>query len=338
MSLKRRIENLVNLGDYIRSNNQDFVAAKNKAAAFNPWFTGENIDKAVNAISEQMLKSDVIENWVCNYSINENSNHEVGLILAGNIPLVGFHDIMCAYLAGHLVRIKASGKDTVLTEYLINYLINLDKNDPRLQIDDNLKGISAIIATGSNHSAKQFERYFSHVPHIIRRNRNAVGVITQNDSQDDIEILGEDIFSFFGLGCRNVSKVFFPKNYNLPFFLETLHDKYKEIILHQKYKNNYDYNYALYLLNKENFLANGAVILRNHPDIVSRIACLHYEEYEHLNALSQELKMKEDQIQCIVSNVKLEGLNTIPFGKAQYPKINDYADGVDTMEFLTNLK
>lgn len=338
MSLENRIAALQKLRAYIKENGEELKVVKRIAEHHNSWFTQKNIDLALNAVADEMLKENILLEWLENYEIKGKEAFKIGLILAGNIPLVGFHDILCVYLSGHLALIKASSKDSILTIHLIEQLQEIDKGASiQLNIVDNLKGMDAIIATGSNHSAKQFEQYFSKYPNIIRRNRNGIAILGEETSTRDILDLGRDIFQYFGLGCRNVSKIYLPLDFDKVKFMEILHEEYKELILHTKYKNNYDYNYALYLMNKEDFLANGALILRRHQDIVSRIACVHYEYYTDLSELEEKLEDQMDKIQCIASNLSLKKLGSVRLGNCQNPRIDDYADGVDTMEFLTGL-
>lgn len=337
MNLEDRIATLVKLGQYIRSNNEELANVQTRAQIHNKWFTPENINFALNAWGNDLLIKEVLEKWVEQYIFNDSSQKKVGLVLAGNIPLVGFHDIVSTFISGHQSLIKASSKDTVLTRHLVNKLIEFTGESDLFEITDSLKGMDAVIATGSNYSAGQFEKYFGKYPNIIRRNRNAVAILEGNENEEDFKKMGIDVFSYFGLGCRNVAKLYVPKSYNFTALLEVLHENYKELINHSKYKNNYDYNYALYLLNKEDFLATGAIILRKNKDITSRIACLHYEEYDDINRLEKHLKQKANEIQCVSTKMSISGTVTIPLGKCQKPEIYDYADGVDTLSFLTNL-
>lgn len=337
MDINKKIENLVKLGDFIRTKDSELANFQLLAKSSNPWFTEENSNSALDGIASEMLDEQTLKNFVSSYDMEQVKPWRIGLILAGNIPLVGFHDILCTYLSGHHAKIKTSSKDSVLTKALVNKLIEISKDADAFEFVERLNDIDAIIATGSNHSAKQFERYFSKYPNIIRRNRNAIAVLSGEESDEEIIELGIDIFQYFGLGCRNVSKIYIPKDYDKQHLMELLHDEFSPLINHNKYKNNYDYNYAIYLLNQDEFLSSGAVILRKHSDIISRIACIHYEEYEDLKALEGKILEHSEEIQCIASNMKFEDLNVIPLGRCQKPGIADFADGVDTMQFLTTL-
>ncbi len=332
MAIEERIDKLLALGDYLDQQGEDLAQAKIQARMHNKWFTPDNVDFAISSIRENMLRRPILSKWVSNYEFGPRSQ-KVGLILAGNIPLVGFHDIISCYLAGHKVLVKTSSKDSILTLHLLKQL----GEDKAIEVLDRLSGMDAVIATGSNHSAKQFERYFEKYPRIIRRNRNAVAVLSPDTSETDLLDLGEDVFRYFGLGCRNVSKVYLPIGFNKPMLMEVLHDQYKHLVEHVKYKNNYDYNHAVYLLNQEDFLASGAVLLRRNKDIISRIACLHYEEYGDTADVVLDLKTRANEIQCVSSNIELSGIESVNLGACQKPKIHDYADGVDTMDFLSNL-
>ncbi len=338
MDLDTRINASVKLGDYIKENGPELNEIKLQAQSRNPWFTIENIDFALTSIANSMLDLNVLTNWTSKYKIGNYTTKKIGLILAGNIPLVGFHDILCCFLTGHKSLIKSSSKDEILTEHLISKLEDILETKGHFIFTERLNGMEAIIATGSNHSAKQFEKYFEKFPRIIRRNRSAVAVLSGEESAEEMLALGKDIFLYFGLGCRNVSKIYLPQGFDKVKLVEILHENFKHLINHNKYKNNYDYNYALYLLNADDFIATGSLILRNHQDIISRIACLHYEEYENIKVLEQTLQSQLENIQCISSNIKFENLQTVAFGDCQQPKVDDYADGVDTMEFLTNIQ
>lgn len=339
MKLRDRIKALGELGGAIRSSSDWLNPFIEQAYRENQWFTPENSKKAISSIADQFLEEEVLETWAEKYAIPAITEaKKIGLVLAGNIPLVGFHDILSTFVSGNTALIKVSSKDTVLTRGIIDKLIEMHPQaGSYFKFVDQLKGFDAVIATGSNNSARYFEQYFGKYPNIIRKNRNAVAVLDGSETEEDFLALGEDIFNYFGLGCRNVSKVYVPQNYNFDGLLEALHEGYKSVIHHNKYKNNFDYNNALFLLNKVDFLMSGSLILTESKDITSRIATLHYEYYDTRQSLTQHLNVVKNQIQCVVSNEKIDGLSTFSFGKAQQPSISDYADGVDTLEFLKGL-
>lgn len=335
MDLNQRIEVLSNLGIKIKkdcaADHPIFEAAKRQ----NPWFTAANSRKSLTAISSQFLSKEVLQSWSANYDIIASTRKNVGLVLAGNIPAVGFHDILSVFISGHKSIIKMSDKDAVLIEYLITSLTQIEpKCKDHFSLVTRLQGHDAVIATGSNNTAGYFKKYFGHLPHIIRQNRNAIAVINGDETENDFKKLGDDLFTYFGLGCRNVSKMYVPEDYDFTPMLNTLHS-FNEVALHHKYKNNFDYNMALFLLNKSVFLNNGSILLREEKTIPSRIASCNYEYYSDINILRDHLSSQSDQIQCIVSRIQFEGDNSFYFGEAQSPAIDDYADGVDTMHFLT---
>jgi len=305
------------------------------AIHFNGWFTKENILFSLNQWSFA-LEEKKIENWISNYSIDEEKNLTVAIIMAGNIPLVGFHDFLCVLLSGNKVLIKQSSNDNQLLPVITQYIAELEPHfkDKITFSKDRLDNFDAVIATGSNNTARYFEFYFSKKPHIIRKNRNSVAILTGKETKEELQPLGEDIFRYYGLGCRNVSKLYVPKEQKLDYFFEAIYD-WHPIIDSNKYANNYDYNKAVYLMSEYKILDNGFLVLKKDESFSSHIASIFYEEYEDLEQLKLKLKKEEENIQCIVSN----GLENhhIPFGKTQQPQLADYADNVDTMKFLTQL-
>ncbi len=339
MELKDRIQVFDFLGQEIQIGTDWLSDPIADAYNENRWFTPENSWKALNAISDQFLKEAVLKSWASDYGITTKVEaKKIGLVLAGNIPMVGFHDILSTFINGHKSLIKCSSKDSILLRAVLGRIMdNYPQSEPYFEFTNQLKDFDAVIATGSNNSARYFKQYFGKYPNIIRKNRSAVGVLDGTESEDDFLALGEDIFNYFGLGCRNVSKIYVPENYNFDFMLEVLHEGYKEVVNHNKYRNNFDYNNALFLLNKIEFLMSGSLILTESKDIISRIATLHYETYNDPGLLSQHLNTVKDQIQCVVSKSPIPGIDTFNLGEAQKPSISDYADGVDTMQFLKTL-
>ena len=337
MNLKERVSSLVELGNYLQKNDEQLQALVKATYLQNRWFTEENTYKAIDAISKQFLQKDLLENWLSSYEIPEEDAKTVGMIMAGNIPLVGFHDLICVFLGGHRSQIKLSEKDKLLIPHFIKIMesINAEVGE-YFEIVDRLESFDAVIATGSNNSARYFEAYFGKYPNIIRKNRNAVAVLTGKESKDQLLALGKDVFQYFGLGCRNVSKLYLPRNFDFKPMLEAFHE-FKEIVLHDKYKNNFDYNYTLLILNKIPYEANGCILMNEDTSLQSRIAQLHYEFYDDNNDLEEKIKDKIDEIQCVIGDSQFFDYNMIPFGKAQSPGLADYADGVDVMNFLIQL-
>lgn len=339
MRIAERIDLMARLGEHLLENKDEFLHALMSRTEFNnQWFTLENQNLAIKAIAEQFLQRTYLQEWVDNYSgIEPESPKKVGLVLAGNIPMVGFHDVLSVFMAGHQACVKLSSKDAFIMPYLFKLLGEWDERAiPYFKVQQKLEGFEAVIATGSNNSSRYFEAYFGKYPHIIRKNRNAVAVLTGEEDQDELHRLGKDVFRYFGLGCRNVAKLYVPENYDFDPLLTALHE-YRSVVLHTKYKNNFDYNYAMLMLNKEPFKANGCILLREDQETTSRIANLNYEYYKALEQVPSMLNEKEEQIQCVVAKDGVLETPTLPFGTAQNPGLMDYADGVDTMEFLTQL-
>ncbi|MFZ1752066.1 MAG: acyl-CoA reductase [Saprospiraceae bacterium] len=339
MTLADRKKSLISLGQLLEDTNADFLSSIiANAEAQNPWFTRDNILLALKSIRSEYLDEYALNDLISKYNLDDNIEpRNIGLILAGNIPLVGFHDVLCCYLAGHVSMIKYSDKDTVLMQGMVSMLKNIDPNSDKYFVEvEKLIAYDAAIATGSNATAKHFEYYFRHVPHIIRQNRNSIAVLSGDESADDFNALGSDIFSYFGMGCRNVSKVFVPSQMDLSNLIEGL-SAYKDLLNHNKYKNNYDYNVALNLINLEPFLQGEHIILKESAQIISRIGTLHYQYYEKLDDVSNWIQNHTNEIQCVVSNINIPNVEVLPFGAAQCPSLDTYADGVDTMQFLLGL-
>lgn len=332
MNLQNRIDLLKWLGEYISSDTDTWKAAKESAYHQNTWFIPEFIDLAAGAIANAFLPEKELQNWVSKYDIppENNSPKNVGIVMAGNIPMVGFHDFLCTFISGHRQTIKPSSKDDVLIRHLAEQLHGRDAATKSLiSFSEMLKGCDAYIATGSNNSARYFDYYFSKYPHIIRRNRTSVGILTGKETKEDLEKLADDVYQYFGLGCRNVTKIYVPQQYDFILMIEAFH-KYNYLADTHKYKNNYDYQLAVLILNKKFYMTDGSVILVEEPSLFSPIAQLNYEYYSDLSQLRSRLEQEKD-IQCIA------GKNDIPFGQAQQPCLTDYADGVDTLQFLLSI-
>ena len=331
MNLQIRIELLEKLKNYLEGNSEEWQVAKANAAMHNGWFTPEFINLAVSNICTAFLAPGTLKVWAAHYHLDDNiSGKNIGVVMAGNIPLVGFHDFLCVFVSGHRQTIKLSSKDEILLKHLVEQLYSWDEGLRHyITIAPMLKGCDAYIATGSNNSARYFEQYFAKYPHIIRRNRTSVAILTGNESTADLEKLADDVHLYFGLGCRNVTKIYAPLNYDFVPLLQAF-DKYKYFADHHKYKNNYDYQLSLALMNNKYYMTNEATLLVENESIFSAISQLHYSYYTDADTLKKELQANDD-VQCIVGN------DGIPFGQAQQPGLFDYADGVDTMQFLLTL-
>ena len=306
-----------------------------KAEEYNHWFTKENIQVALLNWSIALTEKN-IEKWLSRYHFQENKFRKIAIIMAGNIPLVGFHDLVSILITGHHALVKLSSKDSQLLPILVAYL---EKVDVRFKgrvlfTKEQVAGYDAIIATGSTNTSRYFEYYFKDKPHIIRKNRNSVAVLTGNESNIDLQLLGDDIFRFYGLGCRNVSKLFVPKNYNFDSFFKAIYS-WHILMDKQKYANNYDYNKAVFLMSEFKFLDNGFFMLKEDSGYSTPIATCFYETYETLDSLRAKLKSDSDKIQCTVSSGFSS--NEVPFGQSQNPSLWEYADGVDTVSFLLKI-
>lgn len=355
-SLSSRIQAFHQLGEYLRlliskhlkavelssltfEANDDFVIVQDRlidyldnSKYYNAWFTKENIEFAWNEWAE-LLTDHQLKNWLDSYQIPDQENPKtIGVVMAGNIPMVGFHDYLSVLLSGHQLLAKLSSDDNKLIPLLNEILsfIDPDLAQKAQFTQGQIKNFDAIIATGSNNTARYFEYYFGKYPHIIRKNRNGVAVVKGEETEEELKELGKDIFTYFGLGCRNVSKLFVPKNYEFRKLFESL-EHFKEVQNHTKYYNNYEYQKAIYLVNKTSHRDNGFALFKEDLSYASPIGVVYFEEYEDLNLLKERFKMDQEQIQCIV------GPEFLDFGSTQKPNLNDYADGIDTIEFLLSL-
>ncbi len=339
IALHERLDLLAKLGEYLLSADERLLAYVQRTHFHNPWFTPENQQMSMQAIAEEMLDRTKLEAWATAAAVPDlpTGPKNIGIVMAGNIPMVGFQDFLCVFAAGHHAQIKLSEKDKYLFPFLVNWMGTLDERvADMVSFTERLTDFDAVIATGSNNAFRYFEAYFGKKPGILRKNRNSVAVLTGKESEEELRALGKDVFQYFGLGCRNVSKLYVPSAYNFDPLLEVLHE-FRDIVLHEKYKHNFDYNYAMFILNKADFLNTGSLILQENPSLLSRIACLHYEYYESSEDLLTKLEDQREGIQCLVSGNSLENWNRLAFGSTQRPGLYDYPDGVDVMQFLLRL-
>lgn len=337
MDLEERIRAFGMLGERIGKISQDeFEQLAIKIENNNNWFTKEHTKEAFNAWAEILTISN-LNRWLLPYQLSKPIKmRDIGVLMAGNIPAVGFHDVLSVLVSGHFASVKLSSSDTVSIQWLLGQLVEIEpKFHSRFSFEEMLKGKDAYIATGSDNSARYFDYYFGKYPNIIRKNRTSVAILNGRESQKDLKALGKDIFQYFGMGCRNVSKLFVPKNANLETFLESIND-FQFMASHHKYLNNYDYNKSIFLVNQEEHLDNGFLLLKESKELVSPIAVLYYEYFDDLSDLEQKLEMVKGKIQCVVSKDGwIKG--SLDLGTAQCPNLEDYADGIDTIEFLKNL-
>ena len=331
MNLQNRIELLQRLQKYLLGDEEEWQNIKRKAAAHNGWFTLVFIDLAVENICSAFLQKEKLEQWAAYYHLDDNvGGKNIGLVMAGNIPLVGFHDFLCVFISGHKQTIKLSAKDDILLKHIVDKMAAWEPDVKKdILFAEMLKGCDAYIATGSNNSARYFEQYFAKYPNIIRRNRTAVAVLTGDETGEELNDLSDDVHQYFGLGCRNVTKLFVPVGYDFVPLLSAF-DRYKYFEDHHKFKNNYDYQLSIALLNNIYYMTNGSTLLIENDANFSAISQLNYSFYDNINEVPEKLKDNAD-IQCIC------GHSGIAFGLAQKPSLMDYADGVDTMQFLLTL-
>ncbi|MDX5447887.1 MAG: acyl-CoA reductase [Bacteroidota bacterium] len=346
----QRIQDFARLGDFLLSWSDPHTSkdlpkplmelipeaqqALPKAFAHNGWFVEENVRQALlqwgSLLNEKMLKE-----WT-SHEVDPVIPKKVGIIMAGNIPLVGFHDLLSVLITGHIAMVKMSREDEQLFPVIFKVLFELSpewKN--RIQIVSKLEGIEAVIATGSNNTARYFDHYFGKYPHIIRKNRHGVAVLSGDESDDELNGLGRDIFLYFGLGCRNVTKVYIPRKMDLDRIFGNILT-YSDVVQNKKYGNNYDYHRAIFMLNRIPFLENGFCIFNENKDLGSPVSVVHYERYDDLEQVRSELESNADSIQCVVGRSEVVP-GAVPFGESQKPGLEDYADGVDILAFLRKL-
>lgn len=376
MDIEKRIIAFIRLGEVLRkfqvqkthikhqtSIGRILKEAVTKSSQKNGWFTEENVLLAITSLGE-MLKEDKIRKWVSNYpNLTSHISHltSVNVIMAGNIPLVGFHDFLCVLMSENIFVGKLSSEDEFLLPALADILTEMDPEfKEKIIFTDSVRrlkfegrrsdsqhqpstvkhqtAVNAFIATGSNNSARYFEYYFGKYPHIIRKNRNAIAILDGTETDEDFKNLGKDIFQYFGMGCRNVSKIYIPKDYNLDTFFAAMVD-FGDVINHNKYYNNHIYYRTIYLLTKEKFLDNNFLMLKEEERIASPVATLYYERYDTKEELIKKIELKKENIQCIVSHLtfQISSHKSLSFGQTQSPELWDYADGVDTMEFLLSI-
>jgi hypothetical protein len=330
---------LAELGLRLLTPDADLMTIIDAEQQHNAWFTPNSTLQAVTAVG-QMLNRESLEHWLVKYHTNNAGGRvvNVGLILAGNIPLVGIHDVLSVLASGHRALIKASSQDARLIKYILSILANIyPPVEKQFEFVDRLAGFDAIIATGSNNTSRYFEYYFGKVPNIIRKNRNSVALLTGHESKHELYSLGHDIFDYFGLGCRNVSKIMVPAGYNFTPFFEAV-EPFHPIINHHKYNNNYDYNKSIFLVNGDKHLDNGFLLVKEDARLASPLAVLYFEYYDDMSDAVNKLNAVADNIQCVVTQASIQMSNqVVAFGDSQHPRLWDYADGIDTMEFLSNL-
>jgi len=345
MTLSDRIRAFASLGSKILATDtsaelQKFWHTVDTAHQQNSWFTAEFCRLSITSIAKSWLTHDKLQEWISLYpiqSFNPPRLKRVGVIMAGNVPFVGMHDMLSVLISGHHFVGKISSKDAGLTNALIDLLLCIEPNLGRyITLTENkLENFDAVIATGSDNTSRYFEYYFGKYPNIIRKNRHSIAILSGSESPEELRGLANDIFTYFGLGCRNVSKLLIPKDYNLSDLLRSF-DDHKHIANHNKYANNYEYHRAMYLMNMVEHLDTGFVLAKPDESLGSPVGTFYYQHYTNLGSVQTYIDMHAEQLQCVTSSI--EGIpNSIPFGQAQNPTLTDYADGIDTINFLATL-
>jgi hypothetical protein len=349
MELKKNIVAFSRLGEQLRAVSQGDTHAETDrviaaASSANPWFTKDSIYGALGALGQALAEKE-LEKWMIPYheKINSYQEKKIGVINAGNIPAVGFHDFLCVLMSGNIYVGKNSSDDAHLLPHIASMLKKIESAfEQRIFFTERISSPDAVIATGSNNSARYFEYYFGKYPHIIRKNRNSVAVLNGNESAEELSGLADDVFQYFGMGCRNVSKLFLPEGYDLSRLFKAF-ERYSSLLMHNRYMNNYTYQHAVKLMNKEKFFENGFVIFKEDTSLQSPVSVLHFEYYENEKDVFEKLSLVENQIQCVVCSEEIrqkfpsEKASLVNFGQTQKPMLWDYADRVDTMEFLLDI-
>ncbi|WP_080778942.1 acyl-CoA reductase [Chryseobacterium phocaeense] len=341
MNTENQVLGLIKLSAYIKEflakdqeayneNDTEFELLLKRSEIENPWFTLDNQKFALKEWT-QLLTEENLNNWLRNYSVAKVSK-KVGLILAGNIPLVGFHDVISVVLSGHIPLIKLSSKDKYMVPFLLKKWNDFSGGSVQFELVEKLENFDAVIATGSNNTARYLEYYFKDHLSIIRKNRTSVAVLKGDETNEELQLLAEDIFRYFGLGCRNVTRIFIPEDFVIDRLFENFLG-FQDIINHNKYANNYDYNRAVYLLNLDKFWDNNFVMLKEDEKLFSPLSVINFSRYSSLDDVKSFITENEENIQCVVARNTL-GLDSVAFGEAQHPSLDTYADNVDTMKFL----
>lgn len=332
MILQERIQLMARLGEYMLGKDEAWMEVRERAYRENAWFIPEFQDLAIQQIATNFLQPDLLQQWAVNYGVKDTpaNPHTVGIVMAGNIPLVGFHDFLAVFISGHPMVIKTSSKDEWLIKHLVKKLYEWEITiQNQVSFAEQLKGCDAYIATGSNNAGRYFEYYFGKYPNIIRKNRTSVAVLDGSETKEELSLLADDIQRYFGLGCRNITQLYVPEGYD---FVPVLHElkRYEYLMDYHKYKHNYDYHLALLIMGNKYYMNNDSLVLTENISPFSPVSQVHYQFYKDKEALTKMLSENQD-IQCVV------GHGFIPIGQAQSPGLTDYADGVDTMAFLQHL-
>ncbi|MFI5170773.1 MAG: acyl-CoA reductase [Chitinophagales bacterium] len=333
MNLKERINGFSELAKTLDDSNAELSEIIRKTEAQNPWFTEFHCRLMVKNFREKFFNPEKLHSWLKKYGELPEKNKTIGLVLAGNIPFVGMHDMLCVIMSGNRAMVKLSAKDDLFFPWVYQQLLKTDKAfENKITFVERLEGFDAVIATGSNNSARYFEYYFGKYPNIIRKNRTSISILKGDETDEEIYALGKDVFYFYGLGCRNVSKIYFPEVFDREKLFRVWED-FRYVSENTKYHNNYDYNRAILLLNQTPFLTNDFFMLQETDKLFSPISVLFCETYSSQNDLNTKISELGENIQCVVAKAD----DNTQFGSTQFPELNDYADNIDTMEFLKSL-
>jgi hypothetical protein len=334
MNFEERVAAFEKLGNYINAIDEAvFNEVAIKARNENSWFTPESIRLSLQGLS-RFLNPEKLQQWLSRYDLTQGGGKIIAVVMAGNIPLVGFHDLLCVLVSGNTIQVKPSSKDRTLLLFVIEKLLEIEPRfGPMIQITERMKNFDAVIATGSDNSARYFDYYFSKYPHVIRKNRSSCAVLSGFESDDELQALGADVFAYFGLGCRNVSKIYVPENYDFGKLIRSW-QPYESVMMHHKYHNNYDYQKSILLVNRVPFLESGFCLFQESERLVSPISVIYFEYYNSWDAVLGKIQNDEHKIQCVVGNIDHAN---VKIGQTQYPELWDYADRVDILKFLLSL-
>ncbi|MCB0738381.1 MAG: acyl-CoA reductase [Bacteroidetes bacterium] len=338
MNIENRINLLAATGNVLKRNLENgelddlFFRVKNQ----NAWFTEQNVELALNSVVNEFFNKEKLTAWISEYDVN-TSNKTVAIVMAGNIPLVGIHDLVCVFVAGYNAQVKLSSKDQVLFNFIFSIMKDLEPDlEQFIQFEEKLSGFDAVLATGSDNSKRYFEQYFGKVPNIIRGNRNSIALISGNETDAELELLASDIFNYFGMGCRSVNNLILTGNSSLEKVISHF-EKYNFVQDHHKYFNNYEYYKSIFLVNSEPHLDNGFCLFRpNYQSLVSPVSVVNYHNISSLESIQDFIETFSNSLQCTVENGSL-GLSELRFGDTQKPSLIDYADKIDVVKFLSNL-
>lgn len=336
IKLEDRIRAFATIGHILKNlSEEEKTYMYQRAKGENSWFTDENIALALEGV-QRYLDEEKLREWTKHLPSQPKQLRKVGVVMAGNIPLVGFHDFLTVLISGHQLLAKLSSQDSFLIRHIAGILTDIEPwFKEQIYFPERLNDADAMIATGSDNTARYFEYYFAKMPHIIRHNRTSVAVLDGKETEKNLQALGDDIFQYFGLGCRNVAKIYIPEQFDFTRLLDAW-QPYHTLTYHHKYNNNYDYNKSILLVNNEPHFDTGFALLRESDQLVSPISVVYYEKYKDVTGMKKQMEQYKDKIQCIVSR---EGWmeNSLALGHAQQPELRDYADGIDTLAFLKEL-